>query len=79
MHLIKDENGNLVVPDKPNAYKFEAFIFDAFESLDDMSILRVKREDEFAPLKNAQGEDSPDTARQLYIDYINRKKNKKNN
>ncbi len=74
-----DENGNLVVPDKPNAYKFEAFIFDAFESLDDMSILRVKREDEFAPLKNAQGEDSPDTARQLYIDYINRKKNKKNN
>ena len=68
-----DKNGEIIKPEKPNAYKFEAFIFDAFESLDDMSILRVKREDEFAPLKNAEGEDSPDTARQLYINYINRK------
>ena len=69
-----NENGEIIKPDKPNAYKYEAFIFDAFESLDSMSILRVKREDEFAPLKNADGEDSPDTARQLYIDYIERKK-----
>ena len=49
-------------------------IFDAFERLEGMSILRVKREDEFAPLKNADGEDSPDTARQLYINYMDRKK-----
>lgn len=69
-----DKEGNIIKPETPNAYKFEAFIFDAFESLDDMSILRVKREDEFAPLKNAEGEDSPDTARQLYIDYIERKR-----
>ncbi len=69
-----DENGELVVPESPNAYKFEAFIFDAFERLDDMVILRVKREEEFAPLKNADGVDSPDTARQLYINYINSKK-----
>jgi len=69
-----DENGEIIKPEKPNAYKYEAFIFDAFESLDNMSILRVKREDEFAPLKNADGEDSPDTARELYINYIERKK-----
>lgn len=69
-----DKQGNIIKPETPNAYKFEAFIFDAFESLDDMSILRVKREDEFAPLKNAEGEDSPDTARQLYINYLERKK-----
>lgn len=64
-----DENGNLVVGDKPNAYKFEAFLFDAFETLDDMAILRVKREEEFAPVKNAEGEDSPETARKLYKEF----------
>jgi UDP-N-acetylglucosamine pyrophosphorylase len=64
-----DENGNLVVPEKPNAYKFESFIFDAFDMLDDMAILRVKREEEFAPVKNAEGTDSPETARKLYEDY----------
>ena len=64
-----DSKGNLIVPEKPNAYKFETFLFDAFESLDDMAILRVKREEEFAPVKNAEGSDSPETARKLYEDY----------
>lgn len=66
--------GELVVPTKPNAYKFEAFIFDAFERLEEMAILRVRREDEFAPLKNASGVDSPDTARELYLNFIKNKK-----
>ena len=66
-----NENGDLVVPEKPNAYKFEAFLFDAFESLDDMAIMRVKREEEFAPVKNAEGVDSPETARKLYKDFYN--------
>ena len=61
-----DKDGNKVVPDGPNAYKFEAFLFDAFGELDDMAILRVKREEEFAPVKNATGVDSPETARELY-------------
>ena len=64
-----DENGNLISSDKPNAYKFEAFLFDAFETLNDMAILRVKREEEFAPVKNAEGEDSPETARKLYKEF----------
>ena len=64
-----DENGKVIVPDKPNAYKFEAFLFDAFESLDDIIVLRVKREEEFAPVKNKEGQDSPETARKLYIDF----------
>lgn len=66
-----DNNGNLVVPDKPNAYKFESFLFDAFESLDDLAIMRVKREEEFAPVKNADsaGVDCPSTARKLYEDF----------
>lgn len=66
-----DKDGNLVVPDSPNAYKFEAFLFDAFGEVDDMAILRVKREEEFAPVKNADsaGVDCPSTARELYKKY----------
>ena len=66
-----DERGNLVVPDSPNAYKFEAFLFDAFGEVDDMAILRVKREEEFAPVKNSDdaGVDCPSTARKLYEDF----------
>jgi len=69
-----DNNGNLAVPDKPNAYKFESFLFDAFESLDDLAIMRVKREEEFAPVKNAEGVDSPETARKLYLDFHEKNK-----
>ncbi len=63
-----DKDGNLVIPDSPNAYKFEAFLFDAFGEVDDMAVLRVKREDEFAPVKNSDsaGVDCPKTARELY-------------
>lgn len=63
-----DKEGKLVVPDSPNAYKFEAFMFEAFGEIDDMVVLRVKREEEFAPLKNADsaGVDCPKTARELY-------------
>ena len=61
-----DENGNLVEPEGKNVYKFEAFIFDAFANFDEISILRVKREEEFAPIKNAEGNDSPETATKLY-------------
>ena len=64
-----DKDGNKVVPTSPNAFKFEAFLFDAFGEVDDMAILRVKREEEFAPVKNASGVDSPETARKLYNDF----------
>ena len=67
-----DKNGNIVEPDSPNAYKFEAFLFDAFGEVDDMAILRVKREEEFAPVKNAEGADSPETARELYNNLYNK-------
>jgi len=66
-----DENGKIVEPTEPNAYKFEEFIFDAFSYLPNMLIMRVKREEEFAPVKNAEGVDSPETARKLYKDFFN--------
>ena len=61
-----DENNNYIEPNEPNVYKFEAFIFDSFERYSNISILRVKREEEFAPVKNATGVDSPETAIKLY-------------
>ena len=66
-----DENGKEVIPDEPNSYKFESFIFDAFEFFDDMALLRVKREEEFAPVKNKEGVDSPKTAKELYEKFWN--------
>lgn len=71
-----DENGNEVLADKPNAFKYEAFLFDAFEKMDDVLLYKVKREEEFAPLKNKEGNDSPATAKLLYDNLYNKILNK---
>lgn len=65
-----DENGNLVNPTEPNCYKFEKFVFDSFGLFDEIAILRGKREEDFAPIKNAEGQDSPETAKKLYENYM---------
>ena len=67
-----DESGIEVQVSEPNAYKFEAFIFDAFERVDDLLILRGNREDEFAPVKNLTGIDSAESATKLYNDWCER-------
>ena len=67
-----DEDGKEIIPEEPNSYKFEAFIFDAFEFFDDIAILRGTREDDFAPVKNKDGVDSPKTAKELYEKFWNR-------
>ena len=64
-----DENGKMIEPEEPNAYKFEYFIFDSFEFFNQISIVRGKREEDFAPVKNKEGVDSPATASKLYNDY----------
>ena len=69
-----DENGKEIIPEGPNSYKFESFIFDASEFFDDIAILRGKREDDFAPVKNREGVDSPKTAKELYEKYWERRK-----
>lgn len=46
--------------------KYEMFIFDGFEKANSGIVIRVNREDEFAPIKNKEGNDSPETAIKLY-------------
>lgn len=58
-----DENGTLVKPEKPNAYKFEKFIFDVIPDAKTSINLEFAREDEFSPVKNATGADSPESTR----------------
>lgn len=62
-----DSHGRKVLPTEPNGYKFEYFLFDIFEKLEDMAALEVEREEEFAPVKNKEGEDSPETAKKLIL------------
>lgn len=60
-----DDNGELVIPDEPNGYKFETLILDMINMLDDCLVFEVERSKEFAPVKNKEGVDSIDTAREL--------------
>jgi phosphomannomutase len=48
------------------AFKFEQLLFDAFPKLGTMFLTGVLREEEFAPIKNASGEDSPESAVKMY-------------
>ena len=57
------------VPDKPNTFKFENFIFDAFSYFNDMLLLRVDENEEFAPIKDFTGIYNPDTAIEKYNKY----------
>jgi UDP-N-acetylglucosamine/UDP-N-acetylgalactosamine diphosphorylase len=58
-----DDRGRPVDPPEPNAVKFETFLFDALPSADRTVTVEVERAEEFSPIKNAEGPDSPATAR----------------
>ncbi len=69
-HLAKKavphiENGVRVVPEEPNGYKFETLVVDMVKLMDSCLAFEVERDNEFAPVKNAHGTDSVDTARLL--------------
>jgi UDP-N-acetylglucosamine/UDP-N-acetylgalactosamine diphosphorylase len=57
-----DASGARVQPTEPNAVKMELFVFDALLAAERVVTQVVRREDEFAPVKNAEGADSPATA-----------------
>ncbi|MHC4591597.1 MAG: UTP--glucose-1-phosphate uridylyltransferase, partial [Planctomycetota bacterium] len=58
-------NGGKVRMPLESCYKFERFIFDALSLADECAFVEVRRDDDFAPVKNAEGTDSPGTAREL--------------
>src|SRR5437764_10033721 len=57
--------GQTVTPTAENALKFERFIFDALPLAERSLAVETRREEEFAPLKNATGADSPATVYRL--------------
>lgn len=58
-----DASGNPVKPDKPNGVKFEMFVFDALPFAKSPIVIETDRANDFSPVKNAEGVDSPATAR----------------
>ena len=66
-----NEEGMKQVPDEPNSFKFENFIFDSFAFFDDMLLFRVDQNEEFAPIKDFTGIYNPDTAKEKYEKYWN--------
>jgi UDP-N-acetylglucosamine/UDP-N-acetylgalactosamine diphosphorylase len=58
-----DATGKAVKPEKPNGVKFEMFVFDAVPFAKNPVIIETLRENDFSPVKNAEGLDSPKTSR----------------
>jgi UDP-N-acetylglucosamine/UDP-N-acetylgalactosamine diphosphorylase len=62
---IDTESGEPIEPAEPNGVKLETFVFDALPMCERSIILEVERVEEFAPIKNAEGSDSPATSREI--------------
>ena len=60
-----DEEGNHIEPEAPNGYKYETLVLDMIHQVDNCLAYEVDRNREFAPIKNAAGIDSVETAREL--------------
>lgn len=57
-----DASGAPVKPEKPNGVKFEMFVFDALPFAQNPIVIETNRADDFSPVKNAEGVDSPKTS-----------------
>lgn len=71
LHIVEkkipylDDQGNYVEPDEPNGYKYETLVLDMIHQVDNCLPYEVERSREFAPIKNATGIDSVESAREL--------------
>ncbi|MBQ5430234.1 MAG: UTP--glucose-1-phosphate uridylyltransferase [Lachnospiraceae bacterium] len=60
-----DAQGVFHKPQEPNGYKFEILITDLLSYMEDCLPYEVLRQEEFAPVKNKEGADSVESAREL--------------
>ncbi len=60
-----DEQGQKIKPESPNGYKFEQLVLDMIHEMENCLPFEVERSREFAPIKNATGVDSVESAREL--------------
>ncbi len=73
IHVVKKkipyltDDGRYIEPEKANGYKFEELVLDMVHLFDNCLPFEVIRENEFAPIKNASGDDSISTAQKLLI------------
>ena len=63
-----DQTGRHIEPTSPNGIKLESFVFDALPLATHSVILETIRDEEFAPIKNATGVDSPASCREMMIE-----------
>lgn len=69
-HINAD--GDLVTPEVSNGVKFEQFIFDLLPLARRSLVVEVNEAQAFAPLKNADGKDSPDDVQQRMMTEFRR-------
>ena len=65
-----------------NGLKFikeEKLLFDAFGLAKKYKVFLVERSEEFAPIKSAEGKDSPDTATLMYLRFLRKEETRKQN
>jgi len=70
-----DKRGEKIQPEDKNGIKFETFVFDALVDAEKTVYLQIEREKEFSPLKNSEGENSPETVKKdlnkIYAAWLN--------
>jgi UDP-N-acetylglucosamine/UDP-N-acetylgalactosamine diphosphorylase len=60
---VADARGETRKPAEPNGIKFEMFVFDALPRAANPVVVETSRAEDFSPVKNAEGRDSPATCR----------------
>ena len=63
-----NQQGKLIEPTEPNGIKLESFVFDVLPLASKSIILQTLWEQEFAPVKNAAGPESPEATKQALIE-----------